>query len=318
MMKWYVIVLMLPIILCSTSVAAARTQLSAQFRLAGVLVTESDDGITTHFNWEPADRVIKYQLVVSQDADFSSHCLQLYVHDNAFTTTALEPQTTYYWKVSAIYPDKSVVNANGVKSFSTPALTITKPRVIVPQGSAIIDGSIGEDEWKSAVTLDLVNFPIGQKDDLEKLPECRVMWDSDNLYISAKIWYTKEGKAQTQSRPRDSMIHNTDSLEMFLFGPGRSKGYHFILNASNSIYDDYGGDTGFNGNWQHAVVIADTCWTLEMAIPFAMMNEAASAGNEWKAEFHVNLNGQSLVPTWSGKKVPFGNIESFGTLVLGK
>lgn len=305
----YLLILLL-IFFCSNA--------NADFRLAGTIITESNGGLSVHFNWEPAEKAKKYHITISTDPDFKSLSLSELTLDNAFTSNKLKPDTAYYWKVVAICGGKPVLNINGAKSFHTPTLTITKPQVIVPRGRALIDGKIDPNEWKSAVSISLKNFPIGSNADLENLPQGKLMWDNNNLYMAFQIWFTKGDKVSSQDKPRDSMIHMFDSLEMFLYGPGRSKGYHFIVNASNSIYDDYGGDTSFNGDWKHATGVDDRYWTVEIAIPFSTVGEVPSVDSQWKAEFHANLKTQSIVPTWSGKTTPFGKVEKFGTLILGK
>lgn len=288
------------------------------FRLTDAIIKETNGALAVRFNWEPAEGTKRYQLVVSEDGSFNSLSLREFTKNNSFLANTLKPETVYYWKVSAIYSKGHAWNVNGAKSFRTPALTVTKPQIIVPHGRAIIDGKIDPNEWKSAVSIVLKNFPVGNNEELENLPQGWLMWDNNNLYIAFKIWVTKGEKVNSKESPRDSMIHIFDSLEIFLYGPGRSKGYHFILNASNSIYDDYGGDTSFNGNWKHSTEIKNRYWQCEIAIPFSVIGEVPSVNSQWKAEFHANLNSQSIVPTWSGKTTPFGKVETFGTLILGK
>jgi hypothetical protein len=303
--------------LLMTQGAGQTTQKIPSFRLAGTLVRESEGKMFVRFNWEPADGALKYHLVVADDPDFKSKEIQKILIDNSVELT-LTPEKTYYWRVGALGRGYKVWNQAGPKTVLVPALTASRPREVVPRGKAVIDGKVPSKGWEKAVQFDLSQFPIGNKADLEKCPECRLMWDDESLYIQATIWFPKGYKISTQEKPRDSLIHLFDSLEIFIFGPGRSKGYHLIVNASDSIYDDYSGDVNWNGDWKHAVGVYETHWMLEIAIPFAVINETPSVGSEWKAEFHANLKCQGLVPTWSTRQPPFGKIEGFGTLILGK
>lgn len=146
--------------------------------------------------------------------------------------------------------------------------------------SPIIDGKLDEEIWKDAIVIKdfKVKEPKEGAEPSEKL-ECRIMYDDEALYFSAKMYRKDISKIRTTAFKRDN-TYNAEKV-MIVLDPFLDKrtSYTFLLCASGSKADyissgddEYNRDYTFDPIWEGATNIDAEGWTAEMRIPFSQLH----------------------------------------------
>lgn len=183
--------------------------------------------------------------------------------------------------------------------------------------SLIIDGKLDELIWqKTPVTNDFVDI----QGDLKPLPpyqtNVKMLWDDEYFYFGA---FMEEPHIWGKLRKRDTVIYYDNDFEIFLDPDGDTHHYfEFEINALNTVWDllllhPYREDNWKKvlNNWdikgiKSAVFIngtlnnatdLDSFWTVEVAIPWKVLNEMTppnylpKEGVQWRVNFsRVNWN----------------------------
>ncbi|MEM1124791.1 MAG: carbohydrate-binding family 9-like protein, partial [Bacteroidota bacterium] len=175
----------------------------------------------------------------------------------------------------------------------------------------IIDGKLDEAIWQQAPATD--NF-VDIEGNLKPLPtyatNVKMLWDDDYFYLGA---YLKEPHIWAKLTERDAVIFYDNDFEIFLDPDGDTHNYYeFEVNAFNTVWDllilrPYREDgapkvlnhVDMNG-LKSAVFIngtindgtdTDKYWTVEVAIPWKVLNEMAPKaflpkdGVQWRVNF---------------------------------
>ena len=174
-----------------------------------------------------------------------------------------------------------------------------------------VDGMM-EEAWENATVITDFAIP-GMPDPPASHTEARMMWDDTFLYVFYKavdkdIWgYFRE---------RDDMTCREDVLELFVKPDPEGEGYcNFEINALRTVYDAYvpREKTPMGHRWKqwdcprlrvgvrvegtlNNYTDEDSCWTLELAIPFDSFPwpdaGTPAAGTEWL--FHLGRYDYSV------------------------
>lgn len=124
-----------------------------------------------------------------------------------------------------------------------------------------------------------------------------ICYDGAHLYVAVKCLMPKGVKPRGELRPHDSQLTVDDVVEIML-DPGltRTRYYHFMVNAYGSKYDALNealkGDPSWNADWTAATHIAEGYWSLEVAIPFHILELPPGVGPTWG----FNLCREGKVP----------------------
>ncbi|MCX6148284.1 MAG: DUF5916 domain-containing protein, partial [Candidatus Kapabacteria bacterium] len=143
-----------------------------------------------------------------------------------------------------------------------------------------IDGRLDDEAWKSAIMFDdfKVKEPIEGANPSEKI-ECKIMYDDNALYFSAKMFRKDISKIRTSAFKRDNTF-NAEKVMLILY-PFLDKrtSFTFLLCASGSKSDyistgdnEYNRDFTFDPVWEGATNIDAEGWTAEMRIPFSQLH----------------------------------------------
>ena len=171
----------------------------------------------------------------------------------------------------------------------------------------LIDGRLSEPEWQAAPWSDLfVDIDGTRKPALST--RVKMLWDDEYFYIGADLeepdlWGTLEA--------RDSVIFQDNDFEVFIDPDGDTHSYYELeINALNTVWDlllvqPYrDGGPAIHG-WDIAGLRTavdlrgtinrpgdkDQAWSIEMAIPWRILAEAAPrrsrprAGDQWRVNF---------------------------------
>jgi hypothetical protein len=162
-------------------------------------------------------------------------------------------------------------------------LLVSVPRT--PAGPTI-DGQITPAEWAAAsgpaAFTDLASGLLAPAQ-----PQVLLMWDSQALYVAARLPLPRSKVPAAAVRQRDGNLWEDDAVEVFLApaGPGGDY-FQVIANSASVIWDSQGRDSAWSSDVQVMAATDRDAWGLEMAIPFAALGvEAPEPGAVWGANF---------------------------------
>ncbi len=171
----------------------------------------------------------------------------------------------------------------------------------------LIDGDLSDDVWHQATCISSLHDIRSSVFPEPTLPtEIRLLWDYDNLYVSARL---TEPYITATIAQRDDIVWHENDFEVFLDPDGDGLNYYEIeINALGTLLDlqmsyPYRSGGHFFSAWncpglQSAVKVSgtisdsidtDTCWTLEMAIPHKALSvdfsDALKQSRIWRMNF---------------------------------
>ena len=202
-----------------------------------------------------------------------------------------------------------------------------------------VDGRLDEAAWQAAPwTDDFVDIEGPPKPAPRFRTRARMLWDSTNLYIAAELSEPDVWGTITQ---RDAVIFRDNDFEVFIDPDGDTHQYYELeVNALGTAWDLFlvkpyrDGGPAING-WDIAGLQVgtrvdgtlnrpgdtDRGWTVELALPWAALREAAhraappAAGDQWRINFSRvewrtrALNGRyvKLTDSTTGRPPPEDN-----------
>ncbi|MFC1526238.1 HEAT repeat domain-containing protein [Candidatus Latescibacterota bacterium] len=144
------------------------------------------------------------------------------------------------------------------------------------------------------------------------------------LYLGVKGSEASTDSLVAVMTSRDENAWQDDCVELFLDANRDYKTFHqIVINSIGTAFDQHsdgesrGGNTEWNGEFEHAVHVADTYWSLELAIPMAQFGVAVPAtGDVWGANIaRIRIAGSEYgqwAPTYGSALRP----DRFGYLVF--
>lgn len=172
-----------------------------------------------------------------------------------------------------------------------------------------IDGILAEEEWGDAEwTNDFVDIEGDKKPKPTYRTRAKMLWDDQYFYVAAEIEEPHLWATYTQ---RDAVIYHENDFEVFIDPDGDTHQYYELeINALGTVWDlllikpyrdgapaiDAWDITGLkkgiklNGTLNNPSD-RDKGWTVELAMPWNILNEAApngkkpEAGDTWRVNF---------------------------------
>lgn len=196
-----------------------------------------------------------------------------------------------------------------------------------------IDGRLDDEAWKSAIMFDdfKVKEPIEGANPSEKI-ECKIMYDDNALYFSAKMFRKDISKIRTSAFKRDNTF-NAEKV-MLILDPFLDKrtSFTFLLCASGSKSDyistgdnEYNRDFTFDPVWEGATNIDAEGWTAEMRIPFSQLHFHNTDQQVWGMNINQYTPSSKEDVYWSmigkneaGWASKFGNLIGINGIKNGK
>lgn len=209
-------------------------------------------------------------------------------------------------------------------------------RILLDNGSAlevrrlpqapVIDGVLDDSAWRGVepVTRFYQNIARLRTYPFAGRTEAYVGHRSGTLYIGVQGYEPSTDSLKADARSRDDNTWQDDCVELF-FDPdhhGRTY-YQVVINSVGTIFDQFTNgsapqDRGWNGEFEHAVRVQPTYWTLEVAVPMAQFGKGeVGPGAVWGANIaRVRIAAESpygqWVPTYGFSLRP----DRFGYLVF--
>lgn len=150
--------------------------------------------------------------------------------------------------------------------------------IVKTQNAPKIDGVVNDEEWREAVLIEDFHQvdPIEYGEPTERT-EVYVMYDTDALYIGAKMFDSEPSKVTAQVLRQGESLRSEDRLKITLdpYNDKRS-GYEFESNANGvrggGIYVNGDVDRNWEGVWEAKARLTDIGWTAELRIPFKTLS----------------------------------------------
>ena len=176
-------------------------------------------------------------------------------------------------------------------------------------GAITIDGKLDEPSWKAAPSTDaFVDIEGDRRPQPRFATRAKMLWDDDYFYVAADLL---EPHVWATLAARDSVIFQDNDFEVFIDPDGDTHNYFELeINALATVWDlmlvqPYRDGGPAIHAWDIAGLKAavdvrgtinrpddrDTGWSVEMAIPWAILAEAAprrrrpQAGDRWRVNF---------------------------------
>ena len=190
--------------------------------------------------------------------------------------------------------------------------------VVLPAAADIdLDGRVDEDIWRTATPI----TDFTQQEPVEggvpsEQTEVRVVFDEDNLYISA-ILYGNPANILAYQRQRDASLRTDDRFMWILdtFLDGRT-GYFFEINPAGLMGDGIltgsgggwgggggggGGGSGkaWDGIWEARTSLRPDGWSAEIRIPFRTLNFNPEL-DSWGINFQRTIRHRNEEILWRG------------------
>jgi hypothetical protein len=173
----------------------------------------------------------------------------------------------------------------------------------------VVDGRLGDPAWAAAVwSEDFVDIEGDAKPRPPLRTRMKMVWDADYLYVAAEM---EEPHVWGTLSERDAVIYHDDDFEVFIDPDGDTHQYYELeINALGTVWDLFlvkpyrdGGpaiDAWDIAGLRSAVRVegsindpddTDRGWTVELAIPWSVLEEAAPdgrpprAGETWRVNF---------------------------------
>lgn len=176
-------------------------------------------------------------------------------------------------------------------------------------GPIAIDGRLDEPAWQNAPwTQSFVDIEGARKPQPPLKTQAKLLWNDEFLYIGAEV---QEPHVWATLKHRDEIVFHDNDFEVFIDPDGDTREYYEIeINALNTIFDLFLVRTYNDGGpalhaWdckgmKSAVHVdgtlndptdVDRGWTVEMALPWKTLAEAAhrpappTVGDTWRMNF---------------------------------
>ena len=171
-------------------------------------------------------------------------------------------------------------------SANSPKPSVSSYACRFTEDPVVIDGTLDDDAWKNAATIDNFSMPWLGKDDkpAAKATQAKILWDRENLYVAADL---DDADLYADITEHDGQIWDNDVFEVFL-KPAADKPayYEFQVNAANTQFDCFIPRRGHVGRFkklhdfgvESAVKLCGTLddwtdtdkgWSVEMRIPWS-------------------------------------------------
>jgi hypothetical protein len=206
-------------------------------------------------------------------------------------------------------------------SHSLPADSVFELRAVLTSSPPIIDGALGEGEWRNAATAaDFIQYEPHRGSTSSVRTEALTMYDAGHLYVAFRVWDPQPPAAQLTRRDADLLSDDAVILILDSHNDHRSA-YYFITNALGTQTDGRVANDGrtvdatWDASWQSASQSTEFGWTVEMVIPFTSIKYRSGDGQTWGVNFGRSRRRTLEVSFWAGPLENQFRVSQGGSLV---
>ena len=176
-----------------------------------------------------------------------------------------------------------------------------------------VDGKLDDDCWQRVTVVD--EFKIAELETtVPDKTEVYLGFDDEALYIGFRCVQEEPSMIANQTR-RDGSFQYEDHVAVYLdTHHDRRRSYCFAVSPLGIQRDEKQGDLGWDGEWFAAAIVESSVWTVEVKIPFEILDLPQSEKQTWGLNLvrrHQSLDRTSI---WADTGVNVSDANQFGTL----
>ena len=176
-----------------------------------------------------------------------------------------------------------------------------------------VDGKLDDDCWQRVTVVD--EFKIAELETtVPDKTEVSLGFDDEALYIGFRCVQEEPSMIANQTR-RDGSFQYEDHVAVYLdTHHDRRRSYCFAVSPLGIQRDEKQGDLGWDGEWFAAAIVESSVWTVEVKIPFEILDLPQSEKQTWGLNLvrrHQSLDRTSI---WADTGVNVSDANQFGTL----
>jgi hypothetical protein len=277
-------------------------------------------GGQAQLSWNPVFGASSYRIERGETADGPFEEVAT-TQETSYSETGLEDEASYYYVVSAL-------GQEGSEAASAPVQTTAQPdfgevlagagesAVAVPRTDAIsVDGDLTDWPMWAPIEIDhtMTADATDVTDDADLSAVAQFAWDDDKLYVAIEV----SDDVLVFERSGGDIWQN-DAVEIWLGG----QQFGVALADGETYVHSWGGmDTA---QIEAALVTHDSGYTVEVAFPLELVEEATGTTSEAEATFPVAVGvndadepgGERVGQIYFPEGWVWGDPETFGTAVL--
>ena len=274
----------------------------------------------------------KQQIVINLPAQIDNDTSLMLINDGG---PLFRLKATNAISLLSSSPDNKDTSADTV---SDPFEDSTQPVPEIAQ-PPVIDGNLLETVWQQAAALSPFQNADGEGEP-QHPTETLLMWDAENLYIAVKADIAESQLPHISQTQQDSPIWEDECIEILIDSNLQTDiYYHFVINPIGAFFDQkvnvpgepdfrlaphdvqlawdrkttktaFNADSKWNSNAKVATQINTASWSIEIALPLAMLEKLSKSESEdtpafenrWFFNIHRKAyssagNTKDLVPT---------------------
>lgn len=194
------------------------------------------------------------------------------------------------------------------------------------KGGINLDGKLDEEIWNKIPTA--TGFKItGTKIYAKRQTYFKAFYDDENIYLGIICKEPEMDKIIASSKDKGAAsLWEEDSIEIFFQPDKETNYYQFIINAMGSRwcgkYLGKGqGRVDFGYDWNVGSYKNKDYYSLEVIIPFKIINKKPVKGEKWRVNISRNIltNPEERLTSWPNFKViDFHELEEFGYFIFNE
>jgi hypothetical protein len=171
--------------------------------------------------------------------------------------------------------------------------------------SIVLDGRLDEAVWARAVPAgSFIQQDPNNGEPATEQTEVRIVYSKDALYLGVTCYDSEPDRLLGYQRRRDEQLPADDRFMWMIdtYLDART-GYYFEMNPSGQMGDELQGVSSRNrqwdGIWTGRARTSDTGWTLEVEIPFRILNFNRDS-DTWGINFQRTVRRKNEESVWMG------------------
>ena len=177
----------------------------------------------------------------------------------------------------------------------------------------IIDGKLDDNAWQQTTPIEA--FMIAELETtVPDKTQVYLGFDETALYVGFRCFQDKSTMIANQTRKDDSFKFE-DHVAVFLDTyHDKRRTYGFAVNPLGTQLDEKQGDLGWDGEWLAAAIVEESVWTVEMKIPYQMLDLPRAEKQTWGLNLVRRHQSLDRTSTWAKTGVNVSDANEFGSL----
>jgi len=177
----------------------------------------------------------------------------------------------------------------------------------------VVDGKLDDSPWLQITPIE--EFMVAElKTTVPDKTQVFIVYDDSAIYISFRCFQDKSTLIANQTR-KDGSFKFEDHVAVYLDTYlDKQRTYGFAVNPLGTQLDEKQGDLGWDGEWSAAAVTEESSWTVEMKIPYQILDMPRSEKQTWGLNLVRRHQSVDRTSTWADTGVNVSEANRFGSL----